>query len=330
MNNLIIINEHSGSFDANTLHYVIQCIKHKFNLVEKHISDDTYEMINQKNNENINTLFIFVTRHINHAKELSSLIYLDNFHIIFIVGGDGMIHEIVNGMNHNKMYSNKNILLSVIPFGSGNHLSKSLNIHSIDEWYNSLDKMQIMKVFPTIVHTHDHQQILSINTIIGGLPKLINSNSTYISKYIPRFAGWLKYDLSTLYSIFLDFDNIMLQIGNNDESSIHYIAALFIQTTQSCGSNFIISTDIKPDQTNISLSYFLQQNKFRLLYEIIKEKFGYQSKYMLRYINKHNVVYVRGSHLSTITIDGQNEKIHLDSRIMIKKSLEYFNFIHLA
>ena len=329
MNNLIIVNEHSGSFDANTLDYVIQCIKYKFNLVEKYISYDTYEMINQKNNENINTLFIFVTRHINHAKNISSLIYLGNFHIIFIAGGDGMIHEIVNGLNHNKTYSNKNIL-SVIPFGSGNHLSKSLNIHSIDEWYNSLDKMQITKVFPTIVHTNDHRQILSINTIIGGLPELINSNSAHISKYIPRFAGWLKYDVSTLYSIFSDFDNIMLQVGDQNESSIHYIAAIFIQTTQSCGSDFIISADIKPDQKNISLSYFLQQNKFRLLYELVKEKLGYQSKYMTRKINKYNVVYLEGSHLSTITIDGQNEKIHLDSRIMIKKSLEYFNFIHFV
>ena len=135
MNNLIIVNEHSGSFDANNLHYVIECIKYKFNLVEKYISyDDTYEMINQKSNENINTLFIFVTRYINDAKNISSLIYFGNFRIIFIAGGDGMIHEIVNGINYNKTYSNKNIL-SVIPLGSGNHLSKSLNIHSIDEWY---------------------------------------------------------------------------------------------------------------------------------------------------------------------------------------------------
>jgi hypothetical protein len=66
------------------------------------------------------------------------------------------------------------------------------------------------------------------------------------------------------------------------------------------------------------------------LYELVKEKLGYQSKYMTRKINKYNVVYLEGSHLSTITIDGQNEKIHLDSRIMIKKSLEYFNFIHFV
>jgi hypothetical protein len=89
----------------------------------------------------------------------------------------------------------------------------------------------------------------------------------------------------------------------------------------------IISKYIKPNQQNISLSYFLKHNKFRLLYEFIKEKFGYESKYMFRYVDKYNIVYLKGSNSSSITVDGQNEKIPLDSKIMIKKSLEYFNFI---
>jgi diacylglycerol kinase family enzyme len=334
MNYIIFVNEHSGSFDKNTFNNnIIQTIKVKFDLIEKYV--DSVEMINQESDKSSDALFIFVTQYTNHARDVSSLINLEKIQIVFIVGGDGMIHEVVNGVNNNNTYTER-ITLSVIPLGSGNHLSKALNIKSIDDWINSLDGMKLMKVVPTVVHTKE-KQVLSINTIIGGIPQLINDTSSQISKYIPRFAGWLKYDLSTLYNMFLKFDNnITLHCGCDDEikneineNSVHDIIAIFINTTQSCGSDLIISENIKPDQQNVSLSYFLKHNKLRILYEFIKEKFGYKSEYMIRIIDKYSVIYLEGSNVTNITVDGQNEKIPIDSITMIKKSLEYFNFICL-
>jgi len=334
MNYIIFVNEHSGSFDKNTFNNnIIQTIKVKFDLIEKYV--DSVEMINQESDKSSDTLFIFITQYTNHARDVSSLINLEKIQIVFIVGGDGMIHEVVNGVNNNNTYTER-ITLSVIPLGSGNHLSKALNIKSIDDWINSLDGMKVMKVVPTVVHTKE-KQVLSINTIIGGMPQLINDTSSQISKYIPRFAGWLKYDVSTLYHMFFKFDNhITLHCGcddeiknENNENSVHDILAIFISTTQSCGSDLTISENIKPDQQNVSLSYFLKHNKLRILYEFIKEKFGYESKYMIRLIDKYSVIYLEGSNVTNITVDGQNEKIPIDSIIMIKKSLEYFNFICL-
>jgi diacylglycerol kinase family enzyme len=342
MNYIIFVNKHSGSFNNDAFENVIQSIKSKFNCVEKCV--DSVEMINKESNDSSDKLFIFVTQYANHARDVSSLIHLIKFDIIFIVGGDGMIHEVVNGVNNNNTY-NERITLSVIPLGSGNHLSKALNIKSMDDWNKSLDDMKIMKVFPTVVYTKEKKQVLSINTIIGGVPQRINDTSSQISKYIPRFAGWLKYDLSTLYNMFLKFDNnITLHSDDssdnsgdelkkeNNENSIHVqdIMAIFINTTQSCGSDLVISKNIKPDQQNVSFSYFPQHSKFRILYEFIKEKFGYESKYMIRVVDKYDVVYLEGSRLTNITVDGQTEKIPIDSKTMIKKSSEYFNFICLS
>jgi diacylglycerol kinase family enzyme len=341
MNYIIFVNEHSGSFDKNTFNNnIIQTIKVKFDLIEKYV--DSVEMINQESDKSSDTLFIFITQHTNHARDVSSLINLEKIQIVFIVGGDGMIHEVVNGVNNNNTYTER-ITLSVIPLGSGNHLSKALNIKSIDNWINSLDGMKLMKVVPTVVHTKE-KQVLSINTIIGGIPQLINDTSSQISKYIPRFAGWLKYDLSTLYNMFLKFDNnITLHSDNSssdnsvdelkneiNENSVQDIMAIFINTTQSCGSDLVISKNIKPDQQNVSFSYFPQHSKFRILYEFIKEKFGYESKYMIRIIDKYSVIYLEGSNVTNITVDGQTEKITIDSKTMIKKSSEYFNFICLS
>lgn len=342
MNHIIFVNKHSGSFNNDAFENAIQSIKSKFKLIEKCV--DSVEMINKESNDS-DKLFIFVTQYANHARDVSSLIHLNNFDIVFIVGGDGMIHEVVNGVNNNNTYTERRITLSVIPLGSGNHLSKALNIKSIDDWNKSLDDMKVMKVFPTVVYTKEKEQVLSINTIIGGIPQLINDTSSHISKYIPRFAGWLKYDLSTLYNMFSKFDNnITLYSGDNNnnggdelknennENSIHVndIVAIFINTTQSCGSDLVISKNIKPDQQNVSFSYFSQHSKFRILYEFIKEKFGYESKYMIRIIDKYSVIYLEGSNVTNITVDGQTEKITIDSKTMIKKSSEYFNFICLS
>ena len=341
MNHIIFVNKHSGSFNNDAFQNVIQSIKSKFNCVENCV--DSVEMINQESDKSSDTLFIFITQYTNHARDVSSLINLKKIQIVFIVGGDGMIHEVVNGVNNNNTYTER-ITLSVIPLGSGNHLSKALNIKSIDDWINSLDGMKLMKVVPTVVHTKE-KQVLSINTIIGGIPQLINDTSSQISKYIPRFAGWLKYDLSTLYNMFLKFDNNITLYSDdtsdnsgdelkkeNNENSIHVqdVMAIFINTTQSCGSDLVISKNIKPDQQNVSFSYFPQHSKFRILYEFIKEKFGYESKYMIRLIDKYGVIYLEGSNVTNITVDGQTEKIIIDSKTMIKKSSEYFNFICLS
>jgi hypothetical protein len=201
MNNIIFVNKNSGSFDNNAFNRVIESIKYRFNLIEKYIVDYKIEIINKESIENNNKLFIFFTQYTNHARDVSSLITLDNFNIIFIMGGDGTIHEIINGLNNNTTYTQR-IILSVIPFGSGNHLSKSLNINSINEWNDSINDVKIMKVFPTIIYTKENKQILSINTIIGGVPEQINEISSYISNYIPRFIAWLKYDLGTLFTLF--------------------------------------------------------------------------------------------------------------------------------
>lgn len=190
MNYIIFVNKQSGSFNNDAFQNAIQSIKSKFNCVEKCV--DSVEIINKESNDSSDKLFIFVTQYANHARDVSSLIHLNKFDIVFIVGGDGMIHEVVNGVNNNNTYTERRITLSVIPLGSGNHLSKALNIKSIDDWNKSLDDMKVMKVFPTVVHTKEKKQVVSINTIIGGVPQRINDTSSQISKIYSEICWMVK------------------------------------------------------------------------------------------------------------------------------------------
>ena len=55
---------------------------------------------------------------------------MDNYSAIVAVGGDGTLHEVVNGMLHRK--DKRKLPVAFIPNGSGNDLCRSLEIYHID------------------------------------------------------------------------------------------------------------------------------------------------------------------------------------------------------
>ena len=72
------------------------------------------------------------TTHSKHAIEIGESIELNSYSTIVCVGGDGIPHEIINGIM--KQPKGKEIFnstsLAVIPAGTGNGITTSLGIHS--------------------------------------------------------------------------------------------------------------------------------------------------------------------------------------------------------
>ena len=60
------------------------------------------------------------TEHKYHAVELTVKAISDGFRKIVAVGGDGTVHEVVNGIFHQKIVATTDISLAVIPTGTGN------------------------------------------------------------------------------------------------------------------------------------------------------------------------------------------------------------------
>ena len=55
---------------------------------------------------------------------------LDEYSSIIAVGGDGTLHEVVNGMMFRQ--DKKKVPIAFVPNGTGNDTCKSLGIHDID------------------------------------------------------------------------------------------------------------------------------------------------------------------------------------------------------
>ncbi|XP_068148038.1 sphingosine kinase 2 [Drosophila tropicalis] len=81
---------------------------------------------------------LYVTKHSNFASELMSTRRLDAWCCVVAVGGDGLFHEIVNGLMQREDWEQvlPNIALGIIPCGSGNGLARSI-AHGYNEPYFS-------------------------------------------------------------------------------------------------------------------------------------------------------------------------------------------------
>lgn len=79
-------------------------------LIEKHLDKNIYEYR------------ISYTERVEHGYMLAKAAVKDNYDVIVAVGGDGTVNEV------SKAIINTNVVLGIIPFGSGNGLARSLKV----------------------------------------------------------------------------------------------------------------------------------------------------------------------------------------------------------
>ena len=65
---------------------------------------------------------LYITGYPGHATEIAKSLVSDGATVIGAVGGDGTVHEVVNGM------AGSAAALAVVPTGTGNDLARALNI----------------------------------------------------------------------------------------------------------------------------------------------------------------------------------------------------------
>ena len=93
---------------------------------------------NQMNRAGILFTCVF-TEHKYHAVELTVKALRDGYRRLAAVGGDGTVHEVVNGIFHQKEVAPSEVTLSVIPTGTGNDWVRMFGIpHTYSEAVQAL------------------------------------------------------------------------------------------------------------------------------------------------------------------------------------------------
>jgi diacylglycerol kinase (ATP) len=135
-----------------------------------------------------------------HAVELTRQAGEEGYERIIAMGGDGTVHEVVNGLM--QLPPEKRPILSIVPVGTGNDFANSLGVSSIPE-------EALVQAFNGPVHAVDIAHIQDnrgygeycTNTIGIGFDALI----TIRSRRIPIFQGYVVYLIAVLQSLLFDY-----------------------------------------------------------------------------------------------------------------------------
>lgn len=215
----------------------------------------------------------FLTQYRGHATELAESILTENPKAkiaIIVIGGDGTLHEVINGVvNH------ENILVGFIPAGSGNDFMRGYGIpkepiaalHHLIKW---LDELPTRVDVGEIVD-EKHEKTYFINNMGAGFDALITkeANGSSLKRILNKISlGNLIYAYFVIMKVF-SFRRTNIDV-TVDGKSHHFKNAWFVTISNQpfYGGGMKISphASVVDGQLNVTVVHQLSRLKFLLVF----------------------------------------------------------------
>jgi len=177
-----------------------------------------------------------------HAIELARQAGEQGYQLVVAVGGDGTVHEVVNGLM--QLPPDRRPRLGVVPMGSGNDFAKAIGI-SLDP---ALALRQVLTGKPRRVdiglYTDDHgRREYWDNTLGIGF----DSTVTIRSRKFTYLHGFPLYLAAVLQTILLNHDAIPMHIVTDQETWDEHILMLVLCNGPREGGGFLVAPQALPD-----------------------------------------------------------------------------------
>ena len=141
------------------------------------------------------TLDVHLTENRSHATEIARNLELPRYDGICVIGGDGTVHEVVNGLMHRD--EPIPIPLGIIPAGTGNTLHQHLQIDDPREAVRCICEGHSIPLDIAQVNLKD-RVVFCVNIVGWGAVSDINATAEKL-----RFLGTVRYTLAALWHILL-------------------------------------------------------------------------------------------------------------------------------
>jgi YegS/Rv2252/BmrU family lipid kinase len=204
-----------------------------------------------------------------NAQNLAKKAIEEGFQRIIVVGGDGSLNEVANGvmaaMNGNFP---SEFALGIIPAGAGNNFAKELGIKNIKEAFsiikqNKIDLVDIGKV----------NDRYFINCFSVGFDALVNKIANDIKtkyQFLPRNLSYL---LAALGKIIVGIPNFQIQIkGETDYQNKVILAA--VTNSPSYGGIFKINPDAIINDGKLNLCIIETVGRIRAFFDLYRVSRG--------------------------------------------------------
>lgn len=152
------------------------------------------------------------TEHPTHATDLAAKAGLDGYDTVVAMGGDGTVHEVINGLM--RVAPNHRPKLGIVPIGTGNDFAFAGGVN--------MDPMQAMaRVFKGTAHPVDvgtirdnNNRLEYWNNTVGiGFDGKIN----IMSRKISGLYGFILYLTATLRTVAQDYESSHMKIWIDDQ-----------------------------------------------------------------------------------------------------------------
>lgn len=203
-----------------------------------------------------------------HATELAYQAALEGYELLIAVGGDGTVHEIVNGIM--RLPKDQRPRLGIVPLGSGNDFAHAMGVKN-----NPSDALR--QIFNGTAHaydiiraTDDHGREEYIDNTVGiGFDATV----TIRSHTLPIIRGFLMYLVAVIQTIFLNHDAANLDVQTDQEQWEAETLMFVLCNGPREGGGFMVAPDAVPDDGIIHYAAINKVSRafmFRLVPEVMK------------------------------------------------------------
>jgi len=203
-----------------------------------------------------------------HATELAKQAALDGYDLVVAMGGDGTVHEVVNGLM--LIPPEKRPALGIVPLGSGNDFAHAIGLPREADRALSLALEGKPSPVDIIQMTDENGRIEYIDNTVGiGFDTVV----TIRSHKLPIVRGFLMYLTAVIQTILLNHNPTLMKIESDGEQWQEEALMLTLCNGPREGGGFIIAPDAKMDDGIIDFALVKKCGRlmmFRLLPEFMK------------------------------------------------------------
>ena len=175
-----------------------------------------------------------------HATELAKQAGEQGYDMIIAMGGDGTVHEIVNGIM--QLPENKRPILGVVPVGSGNDFAHAIGIpmesdHALDHALKSQPSS-----IDLVLMTDEHGRKEYFDNTLGiGFDTVV----TIRAHKLPIMRGFLLYLTAVIQTILLNHHPVGIQFETDQEKWEDQVLMTTLCNGGREGGGFMLSPDSK-------------------------------------------------------------------------------------
>ncbi len=204
-----------------------------------------------------------------HATELAKQAAEEGYDIVVAMGGDGTVHEVMNGLM--QVPADKRPIMGVVPIGSGNDFAYSMGIttKSAQALANALKAEHIQTVDVGLITDENGRTEYFDNTLGIGFDAVV----TIRSHKLPIVKGFLMYLTAVIQTIILNHKAAKMQIETESKKWDENVIMLTLCNGPREGGGFMLS----PQSNNsdgtmefLTVTKVSRATMFRLVPEFLK------------------------------------------------------------